>query len=133
MDVNAGHSLHRCPSCLHFFFQTALTCLICIFFPFPDMMAKKAMTSYGLEDDPQSLFGHLFHIFYFIRIYHLNKIFCSSHMVLPYSLPFFGCLILNIVFDILNYSGICHTATSKYLFKNRHKTQTKHHIHSNFF
>ena len=57
------------------------------------------MTSYGLEDDPQILFGHLFHVFRFIRIYHLNKIFCSSHVALPSRLPFFDCLTLS-VFDI---------------------------------
>ena len=64
---------------------------------------KGAMTSYGLGEDAQILLGHLFHVFYFIRIYHLNKILCSSIVVLPSYLPTFGCLTLHIVFDIFKY------------------------------
>ena len=62
------------------------------------------MASNGLKDDPKILLGHLFHIFYFIRIDQPNKILCSPPMFLPSSLPFFGCLTLDKVFDIFK----CH-------------------------
>ena len=52
------------------------------------------MTSNALEDDPKILLGHLFRIFYCIQTNHLNKILCSTLMVLPSILPFFGCLTL---------------------------------------
>ena len=62
------------------------------------------MTSNGLNDNPKILLGHLFHIFHFIRINHLNKFPSSPLMVLPSCLPYLGCLALDKVYDIFQ----CH-------------------------
>ena len=52
VDVNAGHSLHKCRAVSISSSRQHWHVWSMSFFPFHDMMAKKTMTSYGLKDYP---------------------------------------------------------------------------------